>query len=124
MARTAITPLPLVRNAGEAKTQANIDQANGMTIANATPEKTILRVSNTGTAGNAIVRAGTPGAPFGVPDAAWQRSSGDVTTSVAATTGVSYFGPFDSARVLQADGSMSIDFASGVAGTIEAVLLP
>lgn len=124
MARTAITPLAAVRNGGEAKTQVNIDQANGMVIAGANPEKTILRVANTGTAGNAIVRGADSGTGVGVPDAAWMRGQGDVTTSVAATTGVSYFGPFDSARVLQSDGSMHIDFASGVAGTVEALLLP
>jgi hypothetical protein len=116
MARTAITPLPLTRNGGEAETTVNIDQANGMTIANANPERTILRIANTGTLGNAIVRAGSSIYP------ALLKGQGDVTTSVAATTGVSYMGPFDSARVLQPDGSMSIDFASGVAGKITAIV--
>lgn len=124
MARTAITPVAAKRNAGVAKTQVNIDQANGMVIANADPEKTVLRVANTGTAGNAIVRGSDSGPGYGVPDAAWMRGQGDVTTPVAATTGVSYFGPFDSARVLQSDGSMHVDFAAGVAGTVEALLLP
>lgn len=119
MARTAITPLAAVRNGGAAKTQANIDQANGMTIAAAVPEKTILRVSNTGTAGNAIVRAGNSGLYPSV-----LAGQGDITTNVAATTGVSYMGPFDSARVLQSDGSLSVDFAAGVAGTIEVLVLP
>lgn len=124
MARTAFAPLPAVKNSGEAETSATIDQANGMVIAGADPEKTVLRVSNTGTAGNVIVRAAATGAAAGVLNAAWMRGQGDITVAVAATTGVSYLGPFDSAKVLQADGSMYVDFGAGVAGKLTALLLP
>lgn len=118
MARTAITPMTGVRDGGLANAQVNVDQANGMVISNANPEKLVLRVANTGTQGNIIIRAGDSIYP------AVLSGQGDVTLSVAATTGLAWLGPFSSARVLQSDGSMHIDFASGFTGTIAAYKLP
>lgn len=114
MARTSLTPAAMIRNSGVAGTAADIDQANGMTVDGANPDKTVLAVSNTGTAGNAIVRAGTDKYP------AWTSGQGDITAPVAAA-GTSYLGPFDSARV---GDVLNVDFDSGVAGTIEAIQLP
>lgn len=119
MARTAITPMTGVRNGGLANAQANVDQANGMIVNDANPEKLVIRVANTdGAVLNMIIRAGDSIYP------AVLSGQGDVDVSVAATTGISWAGPFDSARVLQSDGSLHIDFAAGFAGTIAVYELP
>jgi hypothetical protein len=123
MARTAITPVALVKNggvaAGAAEAATAVDQANGMTIANANPEKLMLRVTNTaGAQHGIIIRAGDSIYP------AWNSGQGDLNVQVAATTGVEYVGPLTSARFLQSDGSLHIDFEASFAGKILAVILP
>jgi hypothetical protein len=123
MARTAITPVALVKNGGVAAAAAEaataVDQANGMTIANANPEKLMLRVTNTaGAQHGIIIRAGDSIYP------AWNSGQGDLNVQVAATTGVEYVGPLTSARFLQSDGSLHIDFEASFAGKILAVILP
>jgi hypothetical protein len=123
MARTAVTPVAAVRNGGVAMAAAEaataVDQANGMVIAAANPEKLILRVTNTaGAQHGVIIRAGDSLYP------AILSGQGDENFQVAATTGVGWLGPFDSARFLQSDGSMHIDFEASFAGKILAVLLP
>lgn len=123
MARTAITPTPLKFNAGAAMAAAEsataVDQANGMVIAGANPEKLLLRVTNTaGAAHGVIIRAGDSLYP------AVLSGQGDLNVQVALTSGVAYVGPFDSARFLQSDGSMHVDFEASFAGKIAAVLLP
>jgi hypothetical protein len=123
MARTAITPVAAVKNGGVAMATAEsataVDQANGMTIANANPEKLMLRVTNTaGAAHGVIIRAGDSLYP------AVLSGQGDLNVQVALTSGVAYVGPFDSARFLQSDGSLHIDFEASFAGKIVAVELP
>jgi len=123
MARTAITPTALTRNGGTAMATAEsataVDQANGMTIAAANPEKLLLRVTNTAAAQHGvIIRAGSSQYP------GWMSGQGDLNVQVAASTGVAYVGPFDSAKYLQPDGSLSIDFEASFAGKIAAVTLP
>lgn len=123
MARTAITPVAAVKNGGVAMATAEsataVDQANGMTIANANPEKLMLRVTNTaGAAHGVIIRAGDSLYP------AVLSGQGDLNVQVALTSGVAYVGPFDSARFLQSDGSLHIDFEASFAGKILAVELP
>lgn len=123
MARTAVTARPLAKNSNlnGATGPTTIDAtlvSNGVTIANARPERTILRVTNTEGSTNVLtVRAGDN-------PPALRAGQGDLTVTVAATTGVQYMGPFESDKVLQDDGSMSIDFETGMTGTIDALLLP
>jgi hypothetical protein len=123
MARTAVTYRSLVKNGNLIATTGatTIDATlvtNGVTIANAQPERTLIRVANTEGSTNVLtVKAGAS-------PPALLAGQGDVTVTVAATSGVQYFGPFDSARVLQADGSMWIDFETAMTGTIEALLWP
>jgi hypothetical protein len=123
MARTAITPRALVKNSNLIATTGTttIDStlvSNGATIANAKPERTILRCANTEGSTNVLtVRAGAN-------PPALRAGQGDLTVTIAATSGIQYFGPFESDKVLQADGSMSIDFETGMTGTIEALLIP
>jgi len=123
MARTAITPVALSKNAGVAMATAEsataVDQANGMIIDGANPEKLLIRVTNTAAAAHGIIiRAGDSLYP------AVASGQGDLNVQVALTTGVDYVGPFDSARFLQSDGSLHIDFEAGFAGKIVAVSLP
>lgn len=117
MSRTVITPVSLPASGAVAEALVNVDQPNGMTIPDVDMEKTVLRVSNTdASAHNLIVRAGNGFFP--------RATLGDISFTVPATSGVSYIGCLESARFLQSDGSVSIDFSSGFAGKIGAVLLP
>ncbi|MER7363579.1 hypothetical protein [Nonomuraea wenchangensis] len=123
MARTAVTPRALVANGGlnGATGATTIDSTlvtNGVVINSAEPERTVLRVTNTEGSTNVVtIRAGDypPALAAGL---------GDITVTVAATTGVQYIGPFESGRVLQSNGTMEIDFETGMTGVIDALLLP
>lgn len=123
MARTAVTPRALVANGGlnGATGATTIDSTlvtNGVVINSAEPERTVLRVANTEGSTNVVtIKAGDypPALAAGL---------GDITVTVAATTGVQYIGPFESGRVLQSNGTMEIDFESGMTGSIDALLLP
>lgn len=123
MARTAVVPRALVKNGNlnGATGATTIDATlvtNGVTIANAKPERTILRVTNTEASTNVLtVRAGDN-------PPALRAGQGDLAVTLAATTGVQYIGPFESDKYLQADGSMEIDFETGMTGAIDALLLP
>lgn len=126
MARTALTLNPLVPNSnlsdatsGGSVLGTPIDStlvSNGATIAaGVSPEHLILLVSNTtGAAKNVTLRAGNR----------FQGAAGDLALPVAAAPGMSWLGPFASARLLQADGSLSIDFDSGFTGSIKALKIP
>lgn len=123
MPRTAVTPRALVANGGltGATGATTIDSTlvtNGVVINNAEPERTLIRVTNTEGSTNVVtVRAGD------YPPAL-AAGQGDLTVTVAATTGVQYLGPFESGRVLQGNGSMEIDFETGMTGAIDVLLLP
>lgn len=123
MARTAIPLGALVRNGGVAMAAAEaataVDQSNGMVIANANPDKIMIRVTQTaGAAHGIIIRAGDSLIP------AWMKDQGDLNVQVALTSGVAYVGPLDSARFLQSDGSLHVDFEASFAGKITAISLP
>jgi hypothetical protein len=123
MARTAMTYRSLVKNGSlnGATGTTTIDSTlvtNGVTIANAKPERTIIRVANTEGSTNVLTLKAGASPP------ALRAGQGDITVTVAATSGVQYFGPFESDRCLQADGSISLDFETGMTGTIEALLMP
>lgn len=123
MARTAVTYSDLVANSNLADPAGtNLDPTNGHTIAKATPERTILRVTNTASASKTYtVKAGGVNPPAfanGLGDLAVTLTAGNVTTQVA------FIGPFDSSRFLQSDGSLSVDVGSGATGTITAFRVP
>jgi hypothetical protein len=131
-ARTALTPVDLVQDGavseGSGTSIAGL-VAGGAYIADPPgPNKVFLIVNNSDTAAhNVTVRAGgngntaaggtNPGVPF---EAA---TVGDLVTSVAAS-GTEVIGPFTTDRFTQADGSLSIDFASGFTGTIWVLQYP
>jgi hypothetical protein len=125
MAARTNLPLSVVTAAGIADPAGTtIDQANGMNIAmvsEAIPPAydayrgLMLRVANTGTTGNVIVRKG-------VNPPAMRADLGDLNVSVTTST-TKELGPFDMARHAQSDDSINIDFASGFTGTITAFIL-
>jgi hypothetical protein len=131
MARTLIPVIALVANASiAAPASTAIDQANGMNArfasnlvpASAGIEQAILIVSNTAASPkNIIVRAGVGGGI--TPGPAFRSGLGDLTLSVPAGA-TRWLGPFDSARHMQLDGSVNLDFEAGFTGNITAVLVP
>lgn len=132
MARTNLPVTALTGNGAVLNSAGTaIDATNGMTIAlasNAIPaaasaDRLILYVQNsTASTKTVTVRAGantSPGSP------AFEAGKGDITTgNLTASTGTAFIGPFEVARVIQPDGSVSVDFAASMTGTIWAILLP
>lgn len=119
MARTAVPYTNLVPNGALAQPAGTtLDPTNDHIISGADPEFTLLRVTNTDSAAhNITIKAGT------YPPA-WAAGRGDLTVSIAATTGVQWIGPFESGRFLRSDGSMWIDVEAAHAGTITALRIP
>ncbi|MET8824786.1 hypothetical protein ABZX40_17950 [Streptomyces sp. NPDC004610] len=123
MPRTAVAYRTLAANASvNAATGATTVDAtlvtNGVVINDAVPEYTLIRTTHTdGAAHDLIVRAGDS-------PPALAAGQGDLVAEVAATSGVRYFGPFESGRFLQSDGTLLIDFETGYAGTIDVLRIP
>jgi hypothetical protein len=113
MARVALTSTPLAVDtivADPAGTATVAGAGNGLQIA-AAKDLTVLRVSN-GTAGT-----GTVSVLAGTQPLANASGQGPLTATIAAA-GVSWLGPFESARLIQADGSLIIE--SSVVMTVTA----
>lgn len=122
MARTAVSYSPFTPNSSTADPAGTtIDSTlvtNGVKIANAEPEKTLIRVTNTAGATKVVtINAGQ--LPVAIAS-----GQGAITGTVGATTGVLWFGPFESGRVMQNDGTMTVDFASGTTGTVAVFKVP
>ena len=108
MARATLVPTSLVPNGGVADPAGSASVAgagNGFTIAaTALSNRNIfLRASN------ATASAATISVLAGSQPSAISSGQGPVTISVAATSGVQWIGPFDSSRLQQSDGSLSIE---------------
>ena len=119
MATTQIPYSELVANSNlddPAGTTTVVAPTNNMQISDAFPELTVLRVVNTGAEQDITVKAGD------YPPAL-AAGQGDLTVTVAATTGVQWIGPFESGRFVQSDGSMLIE-AETVDATITAFRIP
>ena len=150
MARTVLTPKILTINSAivnMTNAGANMtadDSTNGMSVAIPTTgfpaggsiDRMILLVLNTNATGRTVTirgatsdggvaktGAGTGNGPaFTYPG--FEGGKGDmVTSAMTLTTGIGIIGPFEVARFLQPDGTISIDF-SGATGFIAALLLP
>jgi hypothetical protein len=148
--RTALTPKLLAGNGAivnmlnDGTNMTAVDNTNGMSVAITTTgmpagpniDRLILLVLNTnGTGRTVTIRGATSdgglakqgagagsGPAFTYPS--FEGGKGDLTTSaMTATTGLGVIGPFEVARFLQPDGTISIDF-SGATGFIAAILLP
>lgn len=119
MATTTIPYSNLVPNgnlAQPAGTTTVVAPTNNMKVADAFAELTLLRVVNTGVQQVIKVKAGT--GPQAVA-----AGQGDLSVTVAATTGVQFIGPFESGRFIQSDGSLLIEAAT-VDATITAFKIP
>lgn len=119
MATTAVPYTNLVANddiANPAGTAVTAGAGNGGQIADAEPERTIIRVANgSGGAGTVTVLAGDN-------PPAWAAGQGGITSASIADGASAFLGPFESGRFLQSDGSMIIE--SSVAVTLTAFLIP
>lgn len=123
MPRTAVVPRALVANGNLIGTSGatTIDATlvtNGVSVTGAIPEQTVIRVTNTeGSTNTVTVQSGA------VPPAL-AGGLGDLVVTVAATTGVQFIGPFESGRFMQSDGSLWLDFESGMTGSIDILTVP
>ena len=122
MARTAVSYTALTPNGHTSDVAGTTIDAtlvsNGVVINGVDPERTLIRVTNTAGADKVVtVKAGT-----GVQS--WMAGQGDLATTVAATSGKEFIGPFTSARFQQAGSKLYVDFASGTTGTITVFKLP
>jgi hypothetical protein len=123
MARTAVVPRALVANGNLIGTTGSttIDATlvtNGVSVTGAIPEQTLIRVTNTeGSTNTVTVQSGA------VPPAL-AAGLGDLVVTVAATTGVQYIGPFEGGRFMQSDGSLWLDFETGMTGTVDVLTVP
>jgi hypothetical protein len=130
MSRTKIKITRCVFNAGFVKpTATTFDQSNGMYLAVADmenetfpatrgAENLILEVLNTDSSDHAlIIRAG-------VNPPAQRKDLGDLSVTITHSATVPFLvGPLETARFLQADGTINVDGATSFAGTIQGYLL-
>lgn len=125
---------PTLNSAGTA-----VDATNGMNItlassaipSSASGDRLILYVTNTFAGTKTVtVRAGAgvaapSGFGTGYPIPSQEQGLGDlVTGNLTASTGMAIIGPFETARFVQPDGSVNVDFAASMTGVIWAILLP
>ena len=110
---------------------ASIDQGNGMTIAIPTTaipaspdlDNLFLFVATTNGADKTVtIKAGAGGGATAGP--AFRSGLGDLVVTAHASSGGGVIGPLESARFAQSDGSVNIDFQSGITGRITAFMLP
>lgn len=123
MPRTAVVPRALVMNGNLIGTSGSttIDATlvtNGVSVTAATPEQMVIRVTNTEGSTNVVTIAA------GAYPPAWAKGLGALAVTLAATTGVQFIGPLESARFLQADGTIWIDFETGMTGAIDVLTVP
>lgn len=119
MARTAVTKhtFTALTTAGLTDpTPTTLDATNHHVIAApAESELIVLKFKNTTATSKGI----TLKAGFGP-----QAGVGDLAFSAIAQNAIRWYGPFPSARFLQADGTINIDVDSGATGEITAYVLP
>lgn len=149
MARTTLTPTVLGANgsvvnmANDGTNMTAIDNTNGMSIPITTTgipagpniDRLVLLVLNTNASGRQMtIRGATSdggaaqtgagsgnGPAFTYPS--FEGGKGDIQFgAMTATTGIAVYGPFEVARFIQPDGTVSLDF-SGATGFIKAFLL-
>lgn len=122
MARTNLPLTALAPNSSiAAPAGTNVDATNGMNVqivTNGIPAAysladVFLQVTNSAASAKTVtVRAGSNPPAF-------RAGLGDLAVSVNASATV-FIGPLESARFAQVDGSLNIDFGSGMTGTINA----
>lgn len=121
MARTAIHVTPLVANSSVAYAAGtNIDATNGMYVPASAgrSDELFLRVTNTYDGAKTITIKAGAFDMSGLGDLAVSVADGDPTAQTVLV------GPFTSARFLQADGTIYVDPATGMTGTVEVYTVP
>lgn len=137
MPRTAITATRLAAATEVPAVSQNVDPTNGHVISLPTSDalgqskgKTqllILRLVNTFAGSKTVTikaaAAPTAGSDFYAPFHD-QSAKGDLAIVMASQNDVSYVAGLDSSRFAQADGTLWVDYAAAMTGTIEAYALP
>lgn len=120
MSRTAIAVITASPNSSASDTHTDIDQGNGMYVpASAPGEQTILRVVNSHNDADQIVTVNEGDSP-----PALSSGQSHLHVTVAQNGGVKFIGPFTSARFIQSDGTIEVDFDAGFVGEIVAIRIP
>ena len=135
MARTSVSPTLLVGNGVidiPAGTTINSTLVtNGVNIPlntetippGPTAKDTFLYVTNTaGADKNVIVRAGVGGGS--TPGPAFRSGLGDATFVCHTASGGCLIGPLEGARFAQLDGSLNVDFGTGLTGALTVFQIP
>ena len=122
MTRDLITPVIGVENGQIAEGAGTaINTTNGGNVVLPTgavgnTDRLVLRIDNTTvSAKNVTIRAG-------VYPPAFRSSMGDLVLQVALSAKAYFF--IESARFIQADGSVNLDYESGMTGTVFALITP
>ena len=122
MPRTALTVTTLTANAAVADVLASagvaIDATNSHVLTVASPlDSYIIRINNT-TAGTKVATI-----KKGAMSPADASGQGDLAVS-CTNAQVKFVGPLESARFIQADGSLNIDIEAGMTGFIQVFRIP
>lgn len=119
MARDAVSITSLALSGGTAEAAGTtIVVANGANIAAAGETARLLLVVKNTNASDRVVTI-----KAGVNPPAALAGQGDLAVTVAATSGVQFI-TLESARFAQADGSINVDFAASMTGSLAAYRLP
>ena len=114
MARTALPMTTTPANTGSAPTATAIDPTNGHVITlSTTPLEDVLIVVNNTTVSTKVVTI-----KAGANPPALEAGQGDLAVTCAASTNCIPIGPLSSGRFVQADGTVNIDIAASMTGTI------
>lgn len=118
MARDAIPVVAGVVNAATAQgAGVAINTTNGGNLAAAGMTDTIVLIVDHTTVSDKVLTV-----KAGVYPPAFRQGIGDLALTITASTKQYIF--LEAARFVQADGSINVDFASGMTGTCFAVRLP
>lgn len=114
MPRTALPLTSTPTTAGAAPTATAIDPTNGHVITpGSAPVEELLIVVNNTFAGTKTVTV-----KAGANPPALSAGQGDLVITCAASTNGIPIGPLESARFAQADGTINLDIAASMTGTI------
>ena len=118
MARTAIPVTALAADAGTVPATTAVDPTNDHVVTPAGPtDRLLFHLKNTAGAGKTFTFKA------GVNPPAFRKDLGDLIVSLAATTG-EQFVVIESARFMQADGTLNLDVEAGATGNEAVYRLP
>lgn len=123
MARTALTPVVLTANtvvADPAGTSVDATDSHVFTASSPLDEYVIRVVNTTSSQKTVTIKAGDnpPADAAGAGDLVATLTAGNVTPQVK------FIGPLGSARFIQNDGTVNIDIAASMTGTITVFRIP